>query len=102
MTNKMINSAGTSCCRTLFTFCLSGNTLYISGQLGLDPQSGEMKATVEEQAKQAFINLGSILKEVEMTYDNVKTTVFYNICLILAKLTKSMGITFQKFLHVLV
>ena len=62
-----------------------------------------MKTTVEEQAKQAFINLGSILKEVEMTYDNVvKTTVFYNICLILAKLTKSMGITFQKFcLHVL-
>ncbi|MGC3062207.1 Rid family hydrolase, partial [Enterococcus faecalis] len=45
--------------------------------LGLDPQSGEMKTTVEVQAKQAFINLGSILKEVEKTYDNVvKTTVF--------------------------
>ena len=104
MTNKMINSAQAPAAVGPFTFCLSGNTLYISGQLGLDPQSGEMKTTVEEQAKQAFINLGSILKEVEMTYDNVvKTTVFYNICLILAKLTKSMGITFQKFcLHVLV
>lgn len=105
MTNKMINSAQAPAAVGPYSHSvLAGNTLYISGQLGLDPQSGEMKTTVEEQAKQAFINLGSILKEVEMTYDNVvKTTVFYNICLILAKLTKSMGITFQKFcLHVLV
>ncbi|EOD7443422.1 RidA family protein [Enterococcus faecalis] len=78
MTNKMINSAQAPAAVGPYSHSvLAGNTLYISGQLGLDPQSGEMKATVEEQAKQAFINLGSILKEVEMTYDNVvKTTVF--------------------------
>lgn len=78
MTNKMINSAQAPATVGPYSHSvLAGNTLYISGQLGLDPQSGEMKTTVEEQAKQAFINLGSILKEVEMTYDNVvKTTVF--------------------------
>lgn len=78
MTNKMINSAQAPATVGPYShYVLAGNTLYISGQLGLDPQSGEMKTTVEEQAKQAFINLGSILKEVEMTYDNVvKTTVF--------------------------
>ncbi|HAP5171925.1 TPA: RidA family protein [Enterococcus faecalis] len=78
MTNKMINSAQAPAAVGPYSHSvLAGNTLYISGQLGLDPQSGEMKTTVEEQAKQAFINLGSILKEVEMTYDNVvKTTVF--------------------------
>ena len=74
MTNKMINSAQAPAAVGPYSHSvLAGNTLYISGQLGL----GEMKTTVEEQAKQAFINLGSILKEVEMTYDNVvKTTVF--------------------------
>jgi len=78
MTNKMIYSAQAPAAVGPYSHSvLAGNTLYISGQLGLDPQSGEMKTTVEEQAKQAFINLGSILKEVEMTYDNVvKTTVF--------------------------
>lgn len=63
MTNKMINSAQAPAAVGPYSHSvLAGNTLYISGQLGLDPQSGEMKATVEEQAKQAFINLGSILK----------------------------------------
>ncbi|MGL9917142.1 endoribonuclease L-PSP [Enterococcus sp. DIV2416] len=58
MTNKMINSAQAPAAVGPYSHSvLAGNTLYISGQLGLDPQSGEMKTTVEEQAKQAFINI---------------------------------------------
>ena len=31
---------------------LAGNTLYISGQLGLDPATGALAASVTEQAEQ--------------------------------------------------
>ncbi|MGK0627950.1 Rid family hydrolase, partial [Enterococcus faecalis] len=54
MTNKMINSAQAPADLGPYSHSvLAGNTLYISGQLGLYPQSGEMMTTVEEQAKQA-------------------------------------------------
>lgn len=56
---------------------LAGNTLYISGQLPLDPASGTMAETVEEQAKQVFANVAAILAEAGMTLENVaKTTIF--------------------------
>lgn len=55
---------------------LANNTLYVSGQLGLNP-IGEMRETVAEQAQQALINLGEILKTAGLTYsDIVKTTIF--------------------------
>ena len=45
---------------------LCGNTLYTSGQLG-----------IEAQAKQALENLGAVLKEAGMGYEDVvKTTCF--------------------------
>ena len=56
---------------------LGGNVLYTSGQLGLDPVSGALKEGVEAQAKQALENLGAILAEAGMSFqDVVKTTVF--------------------------
>ncbi|MBO0469578.1 RidA family protein [Enterococcus sp. DIV0242_7C1] len=78
MTNKMINSANAPAAVGPYSHSVfAGQTQYISGQLGLDPVSGEMKETVEQQAEQALTNLGAILKEAGMTYDHVvKTTVF--------------------------
>ena len=56
---------------------LAGNMLFISGQLGVDPTTGEMGADVSAQAKLALNNLGIILKEAGMGYEDVvKTTVF--------------------------
>ena len=56
---------------------LAGNMQFISGQLGIDPATGQLKETVEEQAEQALINLGSILKAAGMDYSNVvKATVY--------------------------
>ena len=56
---------------------LAGNTLYISGQLGLDPATGALAASVTEQAEQGLKNLGAILQAAGMDYgDVVKTTVF--------------------------
>lgn len=52
------------------------DTLYLSGQLGGDPASGELGATVEEQTRQALANLGAVLEEAGLSYaDVVKTTV---------------------------
>jgi 2-iminobutanoate/2-iminopropanoate deaminase len=53
------------------------STLYCSGQLGLDPVTGELPQGVEAQAHQALKNLGAVLKAGGMDYsDVVKTTVF--------------------------
>jgi len=54
----------------------ANGTLYISGQLPIDPATGEMAATIEGQSRQALENIGAILKEAGLSFDNVvKTTV---------------------------
>lgn len=57
---------------------LSGNTLYVSGQIPLNPDSGELILTsIEEQTKQVMENLNAVLYEAGMSFDNVvKTTIF--------------------------
>ncbi len=51
--------------------------VFCSGQLGLDPVSGELAAGVEAQAERALLNLGSVLAEAGLGWaDVVKTTVF--------------------------
>ncbi len=54
-----------------------GNTLYTSGQLGIDPATGAIPQGVEAQAEQAMKNLGAVLNAAGMDFcDVVKTTVF--------------------------
>nr|XP_057908869.1 2-iminobutanoate/2-iminopropanoate deaminase-like [Doryrhamphus excisus] len=52
-------------------------TMYISGQLGMDPTSGQLvKGGVQDQTKQALVNMGAILGAAGCGYENVvKTTV---------------------------
>jgi 2-iminobutanoate/2-iminopropanoate deaminase len=53
------------------------NVLYTSGQIGLDPQTGDLKIGIEEQVKQVMENLKALLKEADMDFSNVmKTTIF--------------------------
>lgn len=54
-----------------------GNLVFVSGQLPVDPATGTMPATVEEQAAQSLANLKAILAAagLEMS-DVVKTLVF--------------------------
>lgn len=56
----------------------AGNTLYVSGQLPIDPQTGKLcQGSIEECTRQALENLKAILGEAGGTLDNVvKTTVF--------------------------
>lgn len=56
---------------------LMGETLYTSGQLGIDPANGELMQGVEAQAEMALKNLGAVLAAADMSYANVlKATVF--------------------------
>jgi len=55
---------------------LCNDTLYISGQLGMDLTSGQLKVGAEAQTRKALDNMGLILREAGMSYsDVVKTTV---------------------------
>lgn len=51
-------------------------TIYISGQLPINPATAAMPESIEEQTAQSMANLGAILAEGGFTYDDVvKTTV---------------------------
>jgi len=57
---------------------LTGNTLYVSGQIPIDPSSGEMIVnSIEEETRMVMTNLGKILEKAGMDYNNVvKCTIF--------------------------
>lgn len=57
---------------------IAGKTLYASGQIPIDPATGEIKGSdIMEQARQVMRNVGAILSEAGYTYkDVVKTTCF--------------------------
>jgi len=57
---------------------LVNNTLYISGQVCIDPSTGNLKnKDLQEETHQVMQNLKTILQEAEMSFNNVvKTTIF--------------------------
>jgi 2-iminobutanoate/2-iminopropanoate deaminase len=55
----------------------SRRIVFCSGQLGLDPDSGELVEGVEAQAARALRNLGAVLEAAGCGWqDVVKTTIF--------------------------
>lgn len=51
--------------------------VFVSGQLPIDPETGEMPATIEAQTAQSLANLRAVLEEAGSGMDKVyKTTVF--------------------------
>ncbi len=51
-------------------------TVFVSGQLPVNPANGLVPDSIEEQTRQSLQNIGSILKEAGLDYsDVVKTTV---------------------------
>jgi 2-iminobutanoate/2-iminopropanoate deaminase len=57
---------------------IAGDLLFASGQIPINPATGNVDAVgIAEQAKQSIENVGAILSEAGVTYDNVvKTTCF--------------------------
>lgn len=56
----------------------SGNLLYLSGQVGIDPKSGKLvNGGVEAQTHQVMQNIAALLKTANTNFSNViKTTIF--------------------------
>ena len=56
----------------------TGDTLYCSGQLGLDPENGELvPGCAGCQTRQALANVSAVLEAAGLAFDDVvKTTVF--------------------------
>lgn len=57
---------------------LVGNTLYTSGQIALNPSTGELVLdSIEEETKQVMENMKAVLEAADMTFEHVvKTTIF--------------------------
>lgn len=60
------------------TAVIAGDTVYMSGMLGIDPATGKLAdGGVEAEAKQSLANVQTVLAEMGMSPKNVvKTTVF--------------------------
>ncbi len=50
---------------------MTGPFLFVSGQVGINPASGELEKGFAEQTRQSLINLGGVLKEAGLTFDDV-------------------------------
>ena len=59
---------------------LSNDTLYVSGQIAINPESGDMITdNIDSETHQVMKNLGSILHEAGLSYQNVvKCSIFVN------------------------
>jgi 2-iminobutanoate/2-iminopropanoate deaminase len=56
---------------------VAGGTVYCSGQIGMDPATGELADGLEAQAERALRNLSAVLDAAGVTLaDVVKTTIF--------------------------
>ena len=49
----------------------AGSTVYVSGMVGVDPQSGALAESIEDQTRQALRNCEAVLKEEGGTLDDV-------------------------------
>ena len=57
---------------------ITGNLLFTSGQIAINPATGNVEAaTIEEQTEQVCKNIGALLEAAGASYENViKTTCF--------------------------
>jgi 2-iminobutanoate/2-iminopropanoate deaminase len=78
MTRQAISTGGAAAAIGPYSQAIrSGDMLFCSGQLGIDPATGELVEGVEAQAERALRNLQSVLDAAGLGFDDVvKTTIF--------------------------
>jgi len=56
----------------------TGSLLFVSGQVAIDPKTGELdNANINAEAQRVMMNLQALLHEAQMDFSNViKTTIF--------------------------
>jgi len=56
----------------------AGTLLFLSGQIPLDPASGQLvSGGIEPQTRQVFANIGAILNAAGLSFDNVLSATVY-------------------------
>lgn len=57
---------------------MTGNTLYTSGQIAINPETGDLVTSdIENETRQVMENMKAVLDAVGMTFENViKSTIF--------------------------
>ena len=57
---------------------LAGNTLFASGQIAINPATGELEmASIEIETEQVMQNIKAVLEQADMTFENiVKCSIF--------------------------
>ena len=57
---------------------LAGNTLYIAGQIAIDPETGKMDtASIESEIRRVLKNAGEVLNAAGMKFENVVKSTIY-------------------------
>lgn len=75
----------------------AGATVYLSGQIGLDPGSMQLKEGIEAQIDQVFANLQAVAAAAGASLDDaVKVTVFLTDLTHFAKVNESMARYFHE------
>jgi len=76
---------------------LTGNMLYISGQIALNPETNELETgELEEETTRVMQNLKAILAEAGMNFENViKTSIFISDMNNFAKINEVYGSYFN-------
>jgi len=69
---RAVNLPGRTVQNPLFSDAIhAGNTLYLSGRLGMDPDTGEVPTEPQQEARNVLDQIQSVLKEAGMTMDDL-------------------------------
>lgn len=75
----------------------AGDTLYLSGQIGLDPKTGQLVEGIENQIHRVFTNLRAVAQEAGGSLaDAVKLTVYLTDLAHFARVNEIMSGYFDK------
>lgn len=75
----------------------AGDTLYLSGQIGLDPKTGQLVEGIENQIHRVFTNLRAVAQEAGGSLaDAVKLTVYLTDLAHFARINEIMSGYFDK------
>ena len=77
---------------------LAGNTLYLSGQIALDPETMHLHIhSIEDETEQVMKNLKAVLEAAGMSFENViKTTIYLTDMQDFAKVNAIYGSNFDE------
>jgi len=75
----------------------TGDTLYLSGQIGLDPTSGQLVEGIESQIQRVFANLKAVAEAAGASLgDVVKVTVYLTDLANFARVNEAMSRYFKQ------